>query len=167
MASILCSKCHQGIHYHGEPNGIQYVMICKTDWDKIVSSDFDSRQKIIDQTSGYPKLYRTDTIEEDFPESVKKFWKCPHCATLHFFDTDGRVVSVYEPAVLTKEKWGSGHIEGWFFDDYKWDELTEKMLPDSKLSSKTGELNELIVSSDAVVMRNADTDMVNTYKILL
>lgn len=27
MASIQCDKCRFGIHYHGEPEGIEYIFI--------------------------------------------------------------------------------------------------------------------------------------------
>lgn len=166
MASILCSKCSQGIHYHGEPNGIQYAMITKADWDKIKSSKFDPSHKIIDPMNRYPKLFRTDTIEDDFPETVKKFWKCPFCGTLHFFDSEGLVLSAYEPGAFENENGDFNNIEGWYFDDYKWDKLTEEAIPDFLLQERWGSLDEIIISDKNVSMRHANDDHVATYKVL-
>lgn len=73
MASIQCTNCKLGIHYHGEPEGIEFILIERKDWDKIISSNFDPKNKKINAQTGYPNLYRTDTIEEDFPNAVKKF----------------------------------------------------------------------------------------------
>mgnify|MGYP000246414220 CR=1 FL=1 len=98
MSSVKCSKCGAGIHYHGEPDGTEYIYIPKSDWDIITSSHFDPAEKIFDDTKDYPKLFRSGTIEEDFPAAIHKFWQCPKCGTLLFFDDEGNVVSIFEPS---------------------------------------------------------------------
>ena len=87
MASIQCIKCKAGIHYHGEPAGIEYVFIRLEDWDRIITTRFDSMNRQFINGSTFPKLYRTDTIESDFAGFIVKAWKCPECGTFMIFLT--------------------------------------------------------------------------------
>lgn len=86
MASIKCGKCNAAIRYHGEPCGIEYIMISKENWRMMASKVFDSNNKEFCGDGQTPKLYRTDTIEVDFPKMLARYWKCPICGSLHFFE---------------------------------------------------------------------------------
>ena len=96
MASIQCIKCKTGIHYHGEPEGIEYIFIKEKDWDRIITARFDSQNRQYINGSSLPMLYRADTIESDFVDLIVKAWKCPECGTFMFYDEHGRVVTAYE-----------------------------------------------------------------------
>ncbi|MBR4514155.1 MAG: hypothetical protein IKO61_04650 [Lachnospiraceae bacterium] len=102
MASIMCKKCNTGIHYHSEPNGIEYTFIKENDWIIICNSCFDGKAKEMDTEKYYPKLFRTDTIEEDFSELIYKAWKCPACGSIIIFDAKGQPWKTYE--ICNEEK---------------------------------------------------------------
>ncbi len=38
MASLKCSKCGYGIHYHDEPNGTEWIAFELNTWEKLLSS---------------------------------------------------------------------------------------------------------------------------------
>ena len=38
MASLKCSKCGYGIHYHDEPNGTEWIEFELNTWEKLLSS---------------------------------------------------------------------------------------------------------------------------------
>lgn len=136
MASVKCSKCGFGIHYHGEPNGTEYIFISKADWEEITSSRFKSGEKVFDGERDYPKLFRSDTIEEDFPTAVRKFWKCPKCGAILFFDDKGNVINIFVPAEQD-DSVSSDDIEtGIIYDDYSWDTLTEASIADKSITEK-------------------------------
>ena len=96
MASIQCTKCKTGIHYHGQPKGIEYIFIKECDWDKITSSSFDPKNKQYKSESFPPMLFQADTIEADFEELIEKAWKCPECGCIMIFDVHERVVAAYQ-----------------------------------------------------------------------
>ena len=134
MASVLCSNCNIGIHYHSEPGDVQYIYINSSDWLKICNSAFDQNSKIIDD-HGYPKLFRTDTIEEDFGSLITKVWKCPNCGSIMAFDDEGRVCRTY---CKTNEPLDRKLIsEGMAFDDYLWAHITETAKPNGVLKTQS------------------------------
>ena len=137
MASVKCSKCGYGIHYHGEPNGTEYIFILKADWEAITSSCFDPKDKVLDSNKDYPKLFQSDTIEEDFPGAVHKYWKCPKCGSLFFFDAEGNVTRMFAPTDQEDSVSISDDIEnGVIYDDYSWDALTEASIADNAITEK-------------------------------
>lgn len=137
MASVKCSNCGFGIHYHGEPNGTEYVYISSIDWTEITSSCFNSRKKFLDANTGYPKLFRSDTIEEDFPAAIKKFWKCPKCDSLLFSDDEGNIINSFAPTEHGESAPTSNNLEsGVIYDDYLWDDLTEASIADNHIAEE-------------------------------
>lgn len=133
MASIQCSSCKHGIHYHGEPNGICYIIIETNDWKEIISSAFDAKSKIFDAQGQYPKLFRSDSIEEDFPDAVKKCWKCPKCGTLMLFDIYGKITGSYAQDNNLSLCEAIPNFDGVIFDDYQWDKITESSIPNGRI----------------------------------
>ena len=123
MASLECSNCRYGIHYHGLPEGIEYIFFKWDDWKKIELKKLKSYEIETENLSGY--LYA---------------WKCPSCGTFEFFDEKihVRVTHVYkpetsEPPELDPER----EMEfGVFFDDYLWDEITEARVPMEEILDK-------------------------------
>ena len=132
MASIQCIKCKAGIHYHGEPAGIEYVFIRLEDWDRIITTRFDSMNRQFINGSTFPKLYRTDTIESDFAGFIVKAWKCPECGTFIIFNEHGRAVGAYEEddKECEKKKISFDHV---VFDDYSWNALTDSAVANWKI----------------------------------
>lgn len=131
MASIQCSKCNQGIHYHSEANGIECRFISKENWASICNSRFDKTKLEMDATNSYPKLYRSDTIDEDFSSSIIKFWICPYCGSIIVFDDEGNVTDTF---ILSDEQPQlTDYTEGVIFDDFLWEEITDGCFPNYKL----------------------------------
>ena len=81
MASLKCSKCGEGIHYHSLPQNIEYIYFSKMVWKKVCNTRFDKNTKDMDESGKYPKLYRSSTIENDYSGEFLKIWKCPVCGT--------------------------------------------------------------------------------------
>lgn len=133
MASIKCSKCGSAIRHHGEPCGIEFAMIPKGVWEQMQSAKFVANDKKYDECGQYPKLYRTDTIENDFPDLIVKCWKCPKCNTIHLFEKDGKVKQLFIPGENVEIEKTEFFSEGVIFDDYQWDKLTEMAVPLEKL----------------------------------
>lgn len=137
MASIQCSKCNTGIHYHGESNGIQYYFIKKNDWKKICTSYFDKYNKIFSE-GNLPKLFRSDTIEEDFSNNIIKAWKCPNCGLMMFFGKNGEIKKEFEPDINNNNNIFPNKPDSYkeyvVFDDYTWDKLTESAIPDNEIA---------------------------------
>lgn len=53
MASLQCSKCGGGIHYHSLPQDIEYIFFSKEVWDLICSTQFDNKNKVMDESGIY------------------------------------------------------------------------------------------------------------------
>lgn len=136
MASIQCDKCRFGIHYHGDPEGIEFVFIKNDDWTIISSSKFDPKNKQFRTGQTSPMLYQTDTIELDFEDSIRKAWKCPKCGTIMFFDSQGKITASYEEAFELESLKIDSKYNFVVFDDYSWDVLTESMMPNWKISEQ-------------------------------
>ncbi|MCF0229573.1 MAG: hypothetical protein HUJ76_07790 [Parasporobacterium sp.] len=134
MASLKCSKCGEGIHFHSIPQDIEYTYIPKSTWIDICNSRFNKSAIVMDSSGMHPKLFRSDTIENDFEGNIYKMWKCPNCGTMHLFDKNGHVNEVFEEASTTEKN--ALLDEGLVFSDYYWDNLTEKAVPDELLKSE-------------------------------
>ena len=81
MASLKCSHCGFGIHYHDEPNGIEYEAYSQEMWENFSICD----KPII-----------------SFTDDSKDFlilWRCPECGCIHAFNAYGtRLRQAYIPA---------------------------------------------------------------------
>ena len=67
MASLKCSHCGFGIHYHSEPNGIEYYAYSRDLWNANANTD----KSIVSFTED----------SEDF----LIVWRCPECGCIHVF----------------------------------------------------------------------------------
>ncbi len=114
MASLKCSVCGSGIHYHSEPEGIQFIFFKDSDWGKMMSMSLTS-----------------DEIESENHGSYLYAWKCPSCGAFAFFDADWHVNMIFK---LISEDISSKEIHqnldtGLLFDDYLWNRITEDSIP--------------------------------------
>ena len=109
MASLKCSFCGNGIHYHGIPNGTKYIFCKMEDWQEIEQQNL-----------------RSDEIELEYYEKFIEAWKCPKCGTFAFFEKRVHVSDIYTPNKENSTDEMSGqNTFGVFFNDYLWDEITE------------------------------------------
>ncbi len=111
MASLKCSNCGYGIHYHGMPEGIEYIFFTLKDWIDLSSQGQQAVSVQIDNDGQYLMA-----------------WKCPECGTYAFFDnkTHTRVTNVYVPNDDVDFVFdGKSSEYGLFFDDFLWYEITE------------------------------------------
>ena len=110
MASLKCSKCGYGIHYHDEPNGVEWVAFELGTWNNLCASSKSISSYEIDTKSGWYTV-----------------WKCEECGTLHVFKAmDINMDRSYElqdnAATKAQEE---NVIECIAFEDIIWDEITE------------------------------------------
>ena len=133
MASIKCIQCDYGIRYT-EPSGIEYIIITADDWNTICESVFGPNRVQLDETGRYPKLFKSDTIEDDFPGSIKKVWKCPKCGCIHVFDKEGKRIESYHQS--NTDDLGELIYEGIIFSDYLWEKITDRALPNRELKNQ-------------------------------
>lgn len=164
MASIQCSKCKMGIHYHGEPDGIEYVFITIRDWTRITASRFNRENKEYFEGSSIPKLFQTDTIEEDFPAAVHKIWKCPHCGSLMIFDGHGKVTEAFENVFTMPDKGRTVTAEYVIFDDYSWNQLTELALPDWKIGTQVSPTLLAGRTDSQIYIYDEDSNLLRVYR---
>ena len=133
MASLQCSKCGEGIHYHSLPQEIEYIYFPNVTWEEICNTRFDKNNKVMDESGVYPKLYRSSTIENDYSNQFLKIWKCPTCGTLHFFSDVGSVEKVFvKDSDVNAEDYTE---EGVLFGDYLWANVTDQDIPNDHLLS--------------------------------
>lgn len=164
MASIQCIRCKAGIHYHGEPEGIEYIFIKEEDWESITTTRFDSQNKQYVNGSSFPMLYQADTIESDFVDLIVKAWKCPECGTFMFFDEHGRVVKAYqedECKGCEKQIDGFDHV---VFDDYSWDVLTESAVANWKIPKQYSPTIHARLSDSSLILIRTGGEVINNYK---
>ncbi len=164
MASIQCVKCKRGIHYHGEPDGIEYVFIKVRDWDRITATRFDAKNKQYVNGSSYPKLYQTDTIESDFEDLIVKAWRCPECGTFLFCDEHGRVERAYEEdgsEGSEKKRVGKDYV---VFDDYSWDLLTDSAVANWKIPKRLISSTYASFSDSGLTLIRAGGEVITDYK---
>ena len=112
MASLKCSKCGYGIHYHDEPNGTQLVIFEKKEWNRLIKSNI------------LLVLYNND----DGTEDNYIIWKCFKCGTLHLYERNSvvRIHEIYEPlSNIPNNIEISNAIEGVLFDDITWEYIIE------------------------------------------
>ncbi len=69
MASLKCSNCGFGIHYHDEPNGIQYTAISQELWDSFYDTDKPIVRYVLDGNDDFLCV-----------------WRCPECGCVHSFE---------------------------------------------------------------------------------
>lgn len=109
MASLKCSFCGNGIHYHGIPDGTKYIFCTLENWQEIEKQNL-----------------RSDEIELENYEKFTEAWKCPKCGTFAFFNSRVHVSEVYTPAnKIPTDKVLDKSTFGVFFNDLLWDEITE------------------------------------------
>lgn len=108
MASLKCSNCGNGIHYHDEPNGTQYIVFNASVWERIVKSDKSIIRYILDENAEFYLV-----------------WLCKKCETLHVFYQDStKLISAFKPSnageldIIRAEKYVA-------FTDADWELMTE------------------------------------------
>lgn len=133
MASLKCSFCGNGIHYHGIPDGTEYVMIKEKDWYDITKNVFDPNNKI--SKNNYPMLFKSDTMEDEFSEFFIKFWMCKKCETIALLNPNDITVD----KIYVKSENENKNILGeryFVFSDIDWDKITEDSIPISQILNK-------------------------------
>jgi len=111
MASLKCSNCGNGIHYHDEANGTQYIIFNEKVWERLVNSDLYVSRYLLD---GNEKYYLG--------------WKCNQCGAIHIFNNDSAILlSSYKKAESKENNFliGERYIA---FSDIDWDTITETQI---------------------------------------
>lgn len=110
MASLKCSKCGYGIHYHEEPNGVEWIAFELDTWNELCAST-----KLISS-------YETDTKNGWYT-----IWKCEKCGTLHIFKAMDiqldRVLELQDIAEFQAQE--EKLVDCIAFEDIAWDQITE------------------------------------------
>lgn len=165
MASLQCSKCEEGIHYHSLPQDIEYIYFSDAIWKKICNTKFDKNNKSMDKSGIYPKMYRSSTIENDYSGQFTKLWKCPKCETLHFFSDSGNVNKVFvsedetDPIDYTEE--------GFMFGDYLWADITDKDISNERLETIKPSYYVRLNSDRIVMSESLDFKNCRYYRLYL
>lgn len=69
MASLKCSHCGFRIHYHDEPNGIEYTALSQKLWDLFSDTDKPIARYVLDGNDDFLCI-----------------WRCPECGCIHSFE---------------------------------------------------------------------------------
>ncbi len=107
MASLQCSGCGEGIHYHGEPEGIEYVAFELDSWNSLIDTDL------------------TIISYDEHTDRYLTMWRCPECGTMHVFKPNSNWVwKVFKPCNETTLSVAGG-TEYIIFDDHNYFDITE------------------------------------------
>lgn len=145
MASLKCSFCGHGIHYHGEPpDGTEYIFCKLADWQKLEKKNLPS-----------------DDLESEDNGLLKYAWKCSECGTFAFFDERGQVTAVYTPRKNFSPVSMQEPTEfGLFFDDYLWYDITEDEISAAEILKKYPQ-NLWLLKNDEEMRIFKDKEMTN------
>lgn len=165
MASLQCSKCGEGIHYHSLPQDIEYIYFSKKLWERICGTKFDKSNKVMDESGMYPKLYRSSTIENDYRGKYIKMWKCPSCGALHIFSAEGSVKNVFIKgnSVITCDYTEEGVV----FGDRLWNDITNQDISNDQLQSIKPSFYVRLSSECLAVSETLDFSNPACYKLYL
>lgn len=68
MASLKCNNCGYGIHYHDEPNGIEYTAFSMELWNTFAKTNKPIIRYVLDGNDDFLCV-----------------WRCPECGCIHTF----------------------------------------------------------------------------------
>jgi len=118
MASLECSNCHYGIHYHDIPDGTESILFSIREWERLVNTDLLTCDYTFDSSTSY--------IET---------WKCEKCGAIMLFSNGSQnVISSYKRSDIIIDL---SHFDGALFivfEDIAWDTITEPEITGSKIS---------------------------------
>ena len=110
MASLKCSNCGFGIHYHDEPNGIEYTAFSTELWNSFAKTDKPIIRYVLDG-------------DDDF----LCVWRCPECGCIHTFQAyQSTLKQAYVPC--SENVIPNGARKYLVFIDYLFDDVSEKGL---------------------------------------
>ena len=159
MASIKCSFCNMGIHYHNEPNGTEFIMFPSNFWYSL--------EHLTSNVNESYRYLKSDAIELEFPNSYYKFWMCPNCKSIILFEKNTPYVAGIYTVNHKHEKSNSSNIDYIVFSDKTWDFITERKIKLTYLPKKfPGEY--FIVKSKDFFYVYADKDLsklIQTYSL--
>ena len=110
MASLKCSHCGFGIHYHDEPNGVEYTALSTELWNLFSETDKPIVRYVLDGNDDFLCI-----------------WRCPKCGCIHTFEAYRPIFKqAYIPcddvAVYTKSK------KYLVFIDFLFEDISERGL---------------------------------------
>ena len=116
MASLKCSNCGNGIHYHDEANGTQFIVFGESEWNELIASDLPTSRYLLDGTQKYYYV-----------------WKCDKCGSLHVFEAESNSVrhayrkcETLKISLLQEETYIA-------YSDVDWDVITEDTIQGSDI----------------------------------
>ena len=165
MASLRCSNCGEGIHYHSLPQDIEYIYFSNNMWKEICKTKFDKNNKVMDESGAYPKLYRTSTIENDYAHQFSKIWKCPICGTMHVFSDEVSVDKVFVKDDVVDV--GAFIEEGVMFGDYLWSEVIDQDISNDQLSLIEPTFYVRWSSENMIISKSIDFSNKEIYRLYL
>ena len=119
MASLKCSNCGEGIRYHDEADGTQYIVFPEKIWNNLMESKMFVSRYILDGTNDYHIA-----------------WKCKKCGTIHIFKQENtEVLSVYRPIEIDNANMYQ-NARYVVFSDLDWDTITEDQIYGTDISEK-------------------------------
>ena len=141
MASLKCSKCGYGIHYHGEADGTQTILFREEVWNNLTYSDMIVSRYTLDGTNDYLTI-----------------WKCKECESIYLFQ--GMTTKVFRAyQLIHKNVILDDSVEKYIgFIDIDWDIITEESIRGEEIFDKFPECKPLKVdiSEQYLIMYNSD-----------
>lgn len=141
MASIKCSCCENGIHYHDEANGTQFLAFRKETWETLTTSDLWISRYILDGTEAYYVI-----------------WKCDSCGAIHIFEADSPDLKAAYKKVCVVSDTDDLDVAFVAYSDYEWAKITESRITGAVLPTQFPNL-EIIHA-----LRSGDSLLISTNK---
>lgn len=149
MATLKCSNCGFGIHYHDESDGTQYILFEESVWKNLVKSDLYTSRYILDGNEEYTLL-----------------WKCKECGSIYLFESDYiHIKEAYKEVheVISIDSNCKKYIA---YSDVDWDKITEDRIYGRDIKKIVPECCELtlFISNQFCYVFKSD-DLNKPYKI--
>ena len=119
MASLKCSYCGYGIHYHDEPNGIEYTAFSQELWNSFSVTDKPIVRYVLDGNDDFLCV-----------------WRCPECGCIHTFEAYRPIFKqAYIPCdnVVTP----NGARKYLVFIDFLFEDVSERGLTDEEFANSS------------------------------
>lgn len=149
MASLKCSNCGCGIHYHDEADGTQLIAFKESTWNDLANSDIPVSRYILDGTDDYIEI-----------------WKCKNCKTLHVFDGVDVSAAYRKIEGITEEPVSGEKYVGYV--DTDWSIITEERISGREIVKKYPDCKKIriVKTEDFLYLSCDEKESFQTYEII-
>ena len=134
MASLKCSLCGNGIHYHDLPDGTEHFWFPLSSWDEFSLTD---RPAVLYKTQNFGAFYTA--------------WKCGKCGCVHLFERyEAKVTRAYAPSASEPSAVPGAKPNYILFDDVNFDALSEEEMTPKEIATSQYHWEYAVITRDRI-----------------